>query len=113
MSWIQGCRRCAPRPSEPSPARHGSCKKSARAAPLALSRNQAGEGSRKHATPAVPAWNAALEGVAGFFVLAEVESHALLVGMDAQAHHHVDHLQQYQAADEGKADRGQDRDELN
>jgi hydrogenase maturation protease len=30
--------------SEPSPARRGSCKKSARAAPRTLSRNQAGEG---------------------------------------------------------------------
>ena len=30
--------------SEPSPARHGACQKSARAAPRTLSRNQAGEG---------------------------------------------------------------------
>ena len=36
--------RCALTPSEPSPARHGACKKRASAAPHSLLRNQAGEG---------------------------------------------------------------------
>ena len=44
-----------------------------------------------------------LEAVAGLLVFAEIEAHPLVIGGHAQTDRSVDQLEQYQAADEGKA----------